>query len=78
MVTINQKLLSGEGIPVAHTHNLKCTKAAPTFKAGETVRCYITEMSTGRYAVFSTSGVCSTQYHVFDSEQELHDHFEEL
>jgi len=81
MVKINQKQMVSDGKsvrPFMHVHNLTVKKNAPTFAEGENVNCYIAEYDNGRFAVFSSSGVQNTKYHVFDSETELHEHFDFL
>jgi hypothetical protein len=74
MQVVNQ---NGRPVPVMHVHPLECLKPAPTFNVGETVLCYIAKYDNNRYAVFSSSGYKETKYHVFESEQELHEHFQE-
>ena len=79
MVTINPiqfTVANGMLTPKLHIHNLTCIKSAPTFDIGENLNCYITKYDSGRFAVFSTSGK-NTKYNVFESEAELHEHFEE-
>lgn len=81
MVTLNTiqcNRQNGHIVPVMHVHKLRCIKSAPTFDEGEMTECYITKNDNGRYAVFTTSGVKKTKYHVFQSENDLHEHFEEL
>lgn len=81
MVTIKAiqwNSFNGRITPIQHSHNLKCKKSAPTFDEGETVLCSIMKYDNGRYAVFSSSGVSKSKYHVFESVEELHEHFDEL
>jgi len=72
-------IINGQKVvnPVMHYHKLSCKKSAPTFNEGESYGCYITSYAGGRFAVFTHSGVSKTSYHVFESEQELHNHFDE-
>jgi hypothetical protein len=80
MVKINTKeMTSTNGIisPKLHPHQLTVIKEAPTFKIGESLICYIAEYDNNRFAVFSASGVQNTKYHVFESEDALHEYFEE-
>lgn len=80
MVTINSMetvIQNGQRNPVMHFHNLYVKKSAPTFEEGETVGCYIAKYDNDRYAVFSASGATKTKYHVFESLEELHEHFDE-
>lgn len=80
MIKINQKQLVSDGKyvkPLMHIHNLTVKKEAQTFTEGEIVKCYVTQYSDGRFAVFSSSGATKTKYHVFESEQELNDTFDE-
>lgn len=64
-------------MPVMHKHKLKVLKSAPTFNEGDTVLCFIAKYDHGRYCVFTASFIRIDQYHVFDSEDQLHEHFEE-
>lgn len=64
-------------MPVMWRHVLVVTKDAPSFKKGETVTCFIAKYDHGRYCVFTASFIRIDHYHVFESEQEMHDHFEE-
>lgn len=64
-------------MPVMWKHTLLVVKDAPSFNKGETVTCYIAKYDGGRYCVFTASFIEIDQYHVFQSEQDLHDHFEE-
>lgn len=73
MVTTN-----GWSQPLMHRHVLTVKKSAPTFNLGESVNCYIAKYDNDRFAVFSSSGVQNTKYHVFESEAELHEHFDEI
>lgn len=81
MVKLKSKevMTTKEGpLPVMHPHLLRVTKQAPTFPIGKEIKCFIAEYDNKRYAVFTASFMRVDNYHVFDSEQELHDHFEEL
>lgn len=74
-----QAITTKEGpVPIMHPHLLRVTKAAPTFEVGKEIKCYITEYDNKRYAVFTASFIRVDNYHVFESEKELHEHFEEL
>lgn len=64
--------------PVMHRHNLKCIKSAPGFPEGTTGYFFIARYDNDRYCVFTASFISINNYHVFDSEQDLHDHFEEI
>lgn len=78
----NQIMMAANGknppTPVMHKHSLKVLKSAPTFNEGDTVLCFIAKYDNGRYCVFTASFVRIDHYHVFDSENQLHEHFEEL
>lgn len=64
--------------PVMHRHQLLVIKSAPGgFREGETVICFIAKYDNDRYCVFTASFIKIDQYHVFESEAELHEHFEE-
>ena len=81
MVKINNpQMTTQNGIPwpVMHQDNLRVVKDAPTFKEGDTITCFIARYDRGRYAVFTASFISVPNYHVFNSEQELHEHFEEV
>lgn len=68
---------NGALVPFMHRHDLTVKKSAPTFDEGESVSCYIVRYDNERYAVFTASGVNNTKYHVFESLDELHEHFDE-
>lgn len=73
-----QTIQTKEGVtPVMHRHNLLVKKSAPTFEEGQTITCWIAKYDHGRYAVFTASFIEVPNYHVFDSEDQLHEHFEE-
>lgn len=81
MVKLQQKqqMTTKEGpVPMMHQHFLKVKKEAPTFKVGDEIKCFIAEYENNRYCVFTASFIRVPNYHVFNSEQELHDHFDEL
>lgn len=81
MVKLKSKevITTKEGpLPVMHPRLLRVLKPAPTFEVGKEIKCFISEYANKRYAVFTASFVRVDNYHVFDSEQELHEHFEEL
>lgn len=85
MVQIHQtsvviEIVNGQKLvrPVTHTHKLNCKKSAPTFEEGKSYSCYITKNDGGRFAVFTSSGLGQSSYHVFDSAEELHDTFDEV
>jgi hypothetical protein len=64
--------------PIMHKHSLLVKKDAPGgFNSGDTVLCFICQYDGGRYCVFTASFIRIDHYHVFDSEQELHDTFDE-
>jgi hypothetical protein len=65
-------------VPTMHKHQLKCLRTAPSFNAGESGIYYIAQYDNGRFCVFTASFIKIDQYHVFNSEQELHEHFEEI
>lgn len=65
-------------VPVMHPHLLKVKKSTPTFEVGKEIKCFIAEYDKKRYCVFTASFIRVDNYHVFESEQELHDHFDEL
>lgn len=72
--TINTK----EGLtPVMHKHSLLVLKTIKEFEEGQTVLCYIARYDNNRYCVFTASFIRIDHYHVFESEKELHEHFEE-
>lgn len=82
MVTFNKpEMMPGDGkrapMPVMHKHRLTCIKDAPNFPTGTTGDFYIAKYDNGRYCVFTASFIRIDNYHVFASEQELHDTFEE-
>jgi hypothetical protein len=80
MVTLNTPngtVSNGEFLPIMFVHPLVCTKDVAGFESGVRYDCYITRCDHGRFAVFTSSGLRPTLYHVFDSERELHDHFQE-
>ena len=62
------------------THDLRCLKEVAQFKPGETYTCYIQKMSKPdkRLMVYNSSGISKTAYHVFETEKEIEQHFEEL
>lgn len=81
MVTLRSKevITTKEGpVPVMHPHLLKVLKPAPTFPQGKEIKCFIAEYDNKRYAVFTASFVRVDNYHVFESLDELNEHFEEL
>jgi hypothetical protein len=81
MVTLlsKQTINTKEGpTPIMHKHKLKCLKDAPSFESGKEGEYWIAEYDNGRFCVFTASFILVDQYHVFNSEQELHEHFEEL
>lgn len=59
-------------------HKLKVKKSAPNFDEGETVTCFIAKYLDNRYAVWDSTWMQTTKYHVFDSVESLHEHFDEL
>lgn len=81
MVTLRSKeiITTKEGpVPIMHPHLLRVKKAAPSFEVGKEIKCFVAEYDNKRFAVFTASFVRVDNYHVFGSEQELHDHFDEL
>lgn len=68
---------NGEIVPVMFRHTLLVTKDAPSFKKGETIQCFIAKYDNGRYCVWTASFIDIPNYHVFESEKELHEHFDE-
>lgn len=81
MITMGSKeiITTKEGpVPIMHPHLLRVKKEAPSFEVGKEIKCFIAEYDNRRFAVFTASFVRVDNYHVFDSEQELHDHFDEL
>lgn len=68
---------NGKIMPVMRKHSLRVIKEAPSFPEGETIDCYIALYSGGRYCVWDSSWGLITNYHVFDSEDQLHEHFDE-
>lgn len=73
--TINTK----EGpVPIMHKHRMTCLKDAPSFTSGETGDYYIARYDGLRYCVFTASFIRIDSYHVFESEKDLHEHFEEV
>lgn len=81
MVRLNSptgSIANGEFMPVMFGHTLVSTKDAAGFKSGNQYSCYITKYDGGRFAVFTSHGATHTIYHVFESEQEMHDSFDEL
>lgn len=64
-------------VPTMHKHHLTCLKEAPSFPEGQTGDYFIAKYDHGRICVFTASFIRVDQYHVFASEQELHEHFEE-
>lgn len=77
MVTINAKQFSiteGTAIPICHTHSLKSEKHF----GGGVKSCYITEMSDGRYAVFTAGYQHGEFYKVFEDQETVHNEFEEI
>lgn len=83
MVKINiQEMMPANGkqppMPVMHKHQLTVKKSAPgNFNEGDQVSCYIAKYDNNRFCVFTASFIRIDHYHVFESEQELHDHFDE-
>lgn len=80
MVKIHPKeqITTKEGpVPVMRTHLLKVLKNAPSFTEGETIKCYIAEYTNSRFCVWTASFIHIPNYHVFDSLNQLHEHFEE-
>lgn len=82
MVTIHEKEFTitydkGHTIkaPVCRTHQLKSENH---FRDGEVKSCYITEMSDGRYAVFTAGYNSGEFYKVIQDQETLHDEFEEV
>lgn len=75
-----QSVNTKEGLmPIMHKHTLLVKKSsAGNFNENDTVTCYIAKYDHGRYCVFTASFIRIDHYHVFDSEQELHDTFDEL
>lgn len=67
------------GLTNVKQHKLKCLKEVAKFLPGITYTCYIQKMTSGdkRYMVYTSSGI-ETKYHVFESKEEIEDHFEEL
>lgn len=81
MVTLHTpeiKIQNGRPWPMMRKHNLTVKKAAPNFDEGEKVECFIAKYLDGKYAVWASTWKPTNKYHVFNSEQELHDHFDEL
>lgn len=68
---------NGLKMPMMHRHTLKVLKPAPSFNEGDTIVCFIAAYDNGRYAVFTASFVRVDNYHVFESLDELNEHFEE-
>lgn len=71
-------ITNGVQMPVMNRHNLRVVKSAPNFKEAETVECFICRYANGRFAVWDSTWMNTNKYHVFQSEAELHEHFEEL
>lgn len=69
---------NGEFTPIMFVHSLVAAKDAAGFQKGNKYDCYITKYDNDRFAAFTFSGATKTIYHVFESEQELHDSFDEL
>lgn len=63
--------------PMAMIHVLKSNIVFNGFEEGEAKKCYIQKMSNGRFGVMSYS-YKDNFYKVLQSEQELHDSFEEI
>lgn len=65
-------------VPVMHKHQLTVKKSAPgNFNEGDAISCYITKYDNNRFCVSTASFIRIDHYHVFESEQELHEHFDE-
>jgi hypothetical protein len=77
MVKLNKKqanIVNGVTMPVMHIHGLRSTKHFND----NLIDCYITEMTNGRYAIFSSAGNTSTFYTVVNSIEQLHSEFDEV
>lgn len=80
MVKLNQSLLTvsnGSVCPIMYQHVLKVKKDAPTFKEGTNVTCFIAKYDNGRFCVWEPAWTYVGAYHVFESEQDLNDTFDE-
>jgi hypothetical protein len=69
---------NGEFTPIMYNHSLLATKDHGNFKKGSRYDCYVTRNDNNRFAVFTSHGATHTIYHMFESEQDLHDTFDEL
>lgn len=78
MVKLQVPTLNAERLPMMFRHSLKVIKPCPNFEMDETVSCFIAKYDGGRYAVWDSTWKQTNKYHVFNSEQELHDTFEEF
>lgn len=81
MVTINQQIVTitkGDIVPIMYVHNLTVKKNVADFVEGSTLQCFVAKYDGGRFAVWESTYTRRSIYHVFDSERELHDHFDEL
>lgn len=80
MVTINKMevYIGKDGVtPVMYQHNLNVLKTTKPFIEGETIRCYVSKYSNGRFAVWDVDFHHHNKYKVF-SEEELHATFNEV
>lgn len=72
--------ITKEGIlPVMPRHHLKVIKETSNFIEGTTLIVFIAKYDNGRYGVMTASYMGPTEhYKVFQSADELHEHFEEV
>lgn len=63
-------------VPVMPLHKLTANKKTRAFKDGETVVCFISKMTDGRFSVMNGHFLRTTHYEVF-TEKELHESFTE-
>jgi hypothetical protein len=82
MVTLHKSQMTvseeKQPMPVMYKHSLTVKKSAPGgFNEGDTILCFIARYDNNRYCVFTASFIRIDHYHVFDSEEQLHEHFEE-
>lgn len=83
MVKLNTQLMMPANgkqapMPVMHKHELLVLKSSPSFEEGQKVVCFIAKYDNGRYCVFTASFIRIDHYHVFNSLDDLNEHFEEL
>lgn len=70
---------NGAATPVMPQHHLTPKKDAHGFIKDQTVACYISMYTGGRYAVWACDWTNRiVPYHVFSSESDLNDHFDEI